>query len=148
MRTLLTFTILLLLTPYVAAQKAASKAPATAVAHLTANYPGAAVKEWKQGAKNWKAEFKLKGEEYDAFYTPAGAWVRTEHNIPKSELPAAVTTALKASKYDSWKIDDVEEHATPEQPKLYKLKMEIEVKKAELFFTTEGKLVREEEKAK
>ncbi|MBP7408883.1 MAG: PepSY-like domain-containing protein [Flavobacteriales bacterium] len=148
MRTLITLILLLVLTPFSVAQKAAIKAPATAVAHLTSNYPGAAVKEWKQGSKNWKAGFKLKGEEYDAYYTPAGAWVRTEHNIPKSELPAAVTTALKANKYDSWKIDDVEEHATPEQPKLYKVKVETEVKKAELFFTPDGKLLREEEQAK
>lgn len=139
---------LLALTTAACAQKASAKAPPTALTHLTNTYPGAAVKEWKQGAKNWKAEFKMKGEEYDAYYTPAGAWVRTEHNIPKSELPAAVTTALKASKYASWKIDDVEEHATPEHPKLYKVKVETEVKKAELFFTPDGKLLREEEKAK
>lgn len=98
------------------AQKASGKTPPTALAHLTNTYPGAAVKEWKQGAKNWKAEFKLKDEKYDAYYTPAGRLgIGTEHNIPKSELPAAVTTSLKASKYNSWKIDDVEEHATPEQ---------------------------------
>ena len=148
MRTIFLSFSLLALTTAACAQKASGKAPATALAHLTNSYPGAAVKQWKQGAKNWKAEFKMKGEEYDAYYTPAGAWVRTEHNIPKSELPAAVATALEASKYNSWKIDDVEEHATLEQPKLYKVKVETEVKKAELFFTPDGKLLREEEKAK
>ena len=148
MRALLTFSVLLVLTPSTVAQKASGKAPPTALTHLTNTYPGAAVKEWKKGAKNWKAEFELKDEKYDAYYTPSGAWVRTEHNIPKSELPAAVTTALKASKYASWKVDDVEEHATPEQPKLYKVKVETEVNKAELFFTPDGKLLREEEKAK
>lgn len=150
MRTLLTLLVLLSLAPVAMAQKAAVKAPATALAHLSKTYPGAVVKEWKQSAKHFKVDFKIKGEAYHAYYSPAGAWVRTEHNIPKSELPAAVVKAMKASKYGSWKIGDVEEHATPEHPKLYKVKVELEEKKqkAELFFTPDGKLVREEGKAK
>jgi Putative beta-lactamase-inhibitor-like, PepSY-like len=128
------------------AQTPTAVVPQAARTHFAQTYPKAVEQEWKTGTKQVKAEFKLKGEKYQALYLLDGKWVRTEHNIPKSELPAAVSAALKASKYGSWKVDDVEEHATPEQPKLYKLKVKSETAKAELFFTPEGRLVREEGK--
>lgn len=130
------------------AQTGADQAPAAAKAHLNKTYPDAVVKEWKRTAKHVKAEFKVKGVDYDAYYSPEGNWVRTEHDVPKNALPAAVTTTLKAGAYGSWKIDDVEEHATPQNALLYKVKVEGGTKEAELFFTPDGKLVRQEEKAK
>lgn len=128
------------------AQTGAAQAPAAAKAHFGKTYPDAVVKEWKRTGRHVKAEFKVKGVEYDAYYTPEGEWVRTEHDIPKSALPAAVTTALKGSAYGSWKVDDVEEHATPVHAVLYKIEVEGATGKAELFYTPTGKLVREEPK--
>jgi len=122
--------------------------PASAKAHLTQTYPKASVKEWKQGTKLFRAEFTLKGEKHTAVYTTEGAWVRTEHDIKKDELPDAITRALKASKFGAWKIEDVEEHATPEHASLFKLKVESEKEKAELFYLPNGKLLKEEVKAK
>ncbi|MBK7383286.1 MAG: PepSY-like domain-containing protein [Flavobacteriales bacterium] len=149
MRYLVLLAAILLFTPFTSAQKpTAVVPPAAASAHLTKTYPGAVVEKWKKGGKHFKADFKLKGETYHAYYTPTGGWVRTEHNIPKSELPAAVAAQLKASKYSNWKIKDVEEHATPEQPRLFKLKVDTEIKKAELVFTPDGNLVSADEKAK
>ncbi|MBL0127047.1 MAG: PepSY-like domain-containing protein [Flavobacteriales bacterium] len=149
MRYLLPLLAILFFATNITAQKpVAVVPPAAASAHLTKTYPGAVVEKWKKGGKHFKADFKLKNETYHAYYTPAGAWVRTEHNIPKNELPAAVAAQLKASKYSNWKIKDVEEHATPEQPRLFKLKVDTEIKKAELVFTPDGKLVSADEKAK
>jgi hypothetical protein len=122
--------------------------PPSAKAHLAQTYPKATVKEWKQGTKLYRAEFTLKGEKHTAVYTTEGAWVRTEHDIKKDELPSAITRALKASKFGAWKIEDVEEHSTPEHPSLFKLKVESEKEKAELFFLPDGKLLKEEVKAR
>ncbi|HRD51640.1 MAG TPA: PepSY-like domain-containing protein [Flavobacteriales bacterium] len=122
--------------------------PAAAQTHLKQHYPKAEVKEWKQGAKNFRAEFKLRGETYKATYTVEGAWVRTEHDIKKDELPGAVMRAIKAGKYAAWKLDDAEEHATPEHAQLFKLKMQSEKENAELFFLPDGKLLKEEVKAR
>ena len=149
MRYLLPLIAILLLAPFTSAQKpVAVVPPAQALAHLTKTYPGAVVGKWKQGGKHLKADLKLKGETYHAYYTSAGAWVRTEHNILKRELPVAVLDKLKTSKFSDWKIKDVEEHSTPEQPRFFKLKVDNEVKKAELTFTTDGKLLSEKEKTK
>lgn len=122
--------------------------PVSAKAHLTQTYPKASVKEWKQGTKLFRAEFTLKGEKHSAVYTTEGAWVRTEHDIKKDELPGTIARALKASKYGGWKIEDVEEHATPEHASLFKLKVESEKEKAELFFLPDGKLLKEEVKVR
>lgn len=131
-----------------AAQPGADQAPQAAKAHLAKTYPDAVVKEWKKTTKHVKAEFKVKGVDYDAYYSPEGGWVRTEHDIPKAALPAAVTSALKGGTYGAWKVDDVEEHATPQHALLYKVKVEGDTKEAELFFAPDGKLVRQEEKAR
>jgi hypothetical protein len=122
--------------------------PAAAKAHLAQRYPKATVKEWKQGAKLYRAEFMLKGEKHTAVYTTEGVWVRTEHDIGKSELPKAVHVALIGGKYSGWIIADVEEHATPEHESLFKVKVESEKEKAELFFLPDGQLLKEEVRAK
>ncbi len=122
--------------------------PASAKAHLAQTYPKAAVKEWKQGTKLFRAEFTLKGEKHTAVYTTDGAWVRTENDIKKEELNGPIMRALKASNYASWKIEDVEEHATLEHASLFKVKVESEKEKAELYFLPDGKLLKEEVKAR
>lgn len=132
----------------VAQTPAAGTPPASAKTHLAQTYPKATVKEWKQGAKIFRAEFTLKGEKYTAVYTAEGAWVRTEHDIKKDELPGAIARALKAGKYGLWKIEDAEQHATPEHASLFKVKLESEKEKAELFFLPDGKLLKEEVKAR
>jgi hypothetical protein len=131
-----------------AAQTTKVDAPAAAQAHLKQHYPKAELKEWKQGAKNYRAEFKLRGETYKATYNAEGTWVRTEHNIKKEELPGAVMRAIKAGKYAAWKLDDAEEHATPEHTKFYKVKLQGEKENAELFIRPDGQLLKEEVKAR
>lgn len=140
--------LLLLLTVSFAAagQTAPVIPPAPAKTHFAQHYPKAKAKEWKQGAKHFSIEFDLKGEGYKATYAADGAWVRTEHDIGKSEIPGPVARALKASKYAGWKLEDEEEHSTPEHPVLIRLKVESETHKAELFFLPDGKLLREEVK--
>ena len=122
--------------------------PAAARTHLNGTYSGAVVKEWKEGKKHFKAEFRLKDETYRAYYSPEGVWVRTEHNVKKSELPEPVTAALLRSKYGKWKIEEVEEHASPRQASIFKVRLKTETKKAELDFAPDGRILKESEKLK
>lgn len=122
--------------------------PAAARTHLNSTYAGAVVKEWKEGKKHFKAEFKLKDETYRAYYTAEGAWVRTEHNVKKSELPGPVTAALERSKYGHWKIEDAEEHASPQQPSFYRVRVKTEAAKAVLDLAPDGRFLKESEKLK
>lgn len=148
MRSTILATALLISAPLLAQKPQSVVPPASAKAHLAQTYPNATVKEWKQGTKLFRAEFTLKGEKHTAVYTTEGAWVRTEHDIRKEELPKAVHVALIAGKYSGWKIDDAEEHTTTEHASLFKVKLESEKEKAELFFLQDGKLLKEEVKEK
>ncbi len=139
-------TVLLTVAQALAAQSTTVTPPPAALAHLLQQHPTAAVKEWKQGAKLYRAVFNVKGEKHTAVYTSAGVWVRTEHDIRKEELPKAVHKTLLTGHYSGWEIDDVEEHRTPTHVQLYKVDVKSASKKAELFLLPEGTLVKEEVK--
>lgn len=128
----------------VVGQKTTTNVPPAAKAHFAQHYPKAKAEEWQQGAKHFSIEFDLRGEGYKATYAADGKWVRTEHDIAKTEVPLAVTKALKASKYATWDLDDEEEHHTPEHPSVIKLKLESPTQKVELFYLPDGKLLKEE----
>lgn len=130
----------------VVGQKTTPNVPPEAKAHFAQHYPKAKAVEWEQGAKHINVEFDLGAEGYKATYTAAGSWVRTEHDIPKSEIPPPVSKALKASKYATWKLEDEEEHNTPKHPSVVKLKLESETQEVDLFFLPDGTLLKEEVK--
>lgn len=142
----LLITVLLTLAQPMVAQQTSITPPPAALAHLLQQHPGAAVKEWKQGAKLYRAIFTQKGEKYTAVYTTDGAWVRTEHDIRKEELPKAVHRTLLTGTYSGWEIDDVEEHRTPTHTQLFKVDVKNTSKKAELFLLPDGTVVKEEVK--
>ena len=144
MRAILPVLPFLLLSPALRAQPGASDAPAAAREHLAAQHPDAVVKEWERRKRNFKVEFKVKGVEYDSYYTTDGAWVRTEHDIEKKDLPAAVTTAMKGGKYSTWKTEDVELHTTPKHAVLYKVKVRSGGEVMEVFQLPDGTLVKEQ----
>lgn len=120
--------------------------PPEATAHFAQHYPKANVKRWKQGEKLYRVEFVLKGRKHTAAYTAEGEWVRTKHDIERTELPKAVHQSLIAGKYGGWKITEMEEHNTPSHPSLFKVKLESEKQKAEAFFLPDGSLLKEEVK--
>lgn len=144
MRTCLPILLLILLNTNLHAQSGASDAPAAARQHLATQHPDAVVKEWERRKRNFKVEFKVKGVEYDSYYTVDGVWVRTEHDIEKKDLPAAITTAMKAGKYGTWKTEDVEQHATPKHAILYKVKVQSGGEVMEVFYLPDGTLVKEQ----
>ena len=119
--------------------------PAKAATHFATQHPNAVVKEWELRKRNYRVEYTEKGVEYDSYYTPEGAWVRTEQEIGPKDLPTTVTAALKAGKYSTWRVDDVEKHATPEHAVLYKVKVEKLGKVMALYHTPDGKLIKEKE---
>lgn len=143
LRTIIT-AILLSSTPFLWGQAPAEQPPASVKAHLLQLYPKASVKKWKQGPRLNKAEFVLRGEKYTAVYTTEGSWVRTEHDIARSQLPKAVHMSLLSGKYGHWKVTDMEEHTTPEHAHLFKVNVESDTEKAKLYFLPDGNLLNEE----
>ena len=51
--------------------------------------------------------------EKEIIFTSAGEWQSTSYDIPKSDLPEKIKAVIKASKYSSYSIDDVDVIITP-----------------------------------
>jgi hypothetical protein len=106
-------------------------------------YPDAYVYEWeyKRQHKIYEAEFIAKGNKYESYFTHEGVWVKTERDIKKEELPQNIWEALTKTEYAHWKVDDIEEHNTPEHGILYELELKDSKKKVYLYFLPDGSII-------
>lgn len=71
--------------------------------------------------------------------TARTAWVYTEWDIHRSELPEAVTAAIPAE-YASYTIDDIEYVQTPDA-EYYLVELECGKQEIELRITAEGRVL-------
>ena len=87
--------------------------PEEVTAAFTAKYPGAVLKDWKIDKAGYKAEFKLDHKKYTAVYATDGTWLKNSTKLCwTKDMPFAVKTALKKSKYASFYKDDIKEVTT------------------------------------
>jgi hypothetical protein len=74
----------------------AAKPPAKVQKAFNSKFPEAASVKWaKENSKEWEAEFTVNGVKTSANFKTTGDWVETESQIDISELPEAVTAAIK-----------------------------------------------------
>lgn len=107
-------------------------------------YPDVYVYEWKWKKKknHYKAKFYIKGIKYKTYFTPAGEWIRTERDVKRWEVPEAVWNGLAETEYANWKVDDREEHQTPEYDLIYEIEVERGKQETLLYFLPDGRLVK------
>ena len=125
-----------------------SEVPTAVTATFKKLHPDTYVHEWEYSRKNqqYEAEFILKGTRYEAYFTRDGQWLRTERDIMKADLPQEVLAGLAKTEYAAWKIDDVEEHQSPEHALFYEIEVEQGKQEVYLYFLPDGKLIRTEKK--
>ncbi|MBR5133378.1 MAG: PepSY-like domain-containing protein [Alistipes sp.] len=103
--------------------------------------------EWKRGRKYRVAEFKLNGQECEAWYTKSDEWVLTEYHISFSDLPEAVQTAFTQGYGASTPVDDVYRVERSKGETLYTIESVVIVNGFDtdifLTYTADGTLVRE-----
>ena len=75
-------------------------------------YPGAVIVDSEYDDGEIEVEIIHDGRGKDVYFNKINEWLRTEWDVRKSELPAAVLTQVNAA-YPSWKIDDAEFMETP-----------------------------------
>lgn len=75
-------------------------------------YPGAVIVDSEYDDGEIEVEIIHDGRGKDVYFNKINEWLRTEWDVRKSELPAAVLTQVNAA-YPSWKIDDAEFQETP-----------------------------------
>jgi uncharacterized membrane protein YkoI len=134
------FSILLAAMSIAAVSYGQIKVPANVTAAFNKKFPGASSVKWsKENAKEFEAEFKLNNNSVSANFGTDGAWTETETTINASELPAAVTSAIK-TKYPGSTVTLSEKVEKPEKT-YYEVELKANNKKKELEISPEGKFM-------
>lgn len=103
-------------------------------------YPNATRIEWEREGVYYVADCYIGNYEADVWFDAQAVWQMTELDIAYTDLPQAVITALAASEYSSWKIDDLDKLVYADGEVLYVVEVESGAKEYNLFFTEEGVL--------
>ncbi len=70
--------------------------PEIIVESFQEKFPNAKSVEWeKEGGDEWEADFLEADEKYSASFTLAGAWLATELEIEKRDMPSYLSSLLK-----------------------------------------------------
>ena len=89
-------------------KKESESAPKAVEAAFQQKFPNAQNAKWeKENDAEWEADFKLDGKKYSANFSKDGTWKETEHEISKSEIPAAVQKTLNTD-FEGYKVDEAE----------------------------------------
>lgn len=117
--------------------------PSMVVSAFNTKYPNMKVTDWdwEEDKGMFEAEFKMGGRDWEAYFSPEGAWEKTKASISKAQLPAAVSKAMTSGEYNTWKMDDFMEMDTPDKGKLYKMEAEKGKERMYLKFDASGKMV-------
>ena len=130
--------LLVAATLFVSMSCTAQKTPAAVQAAFTKTFPGITAK-WDTEDGNYEANFKKDGKTMSATFDSKGGWLETETDIAISELPAAVSTYIKAN-YSGMKIKEAAMLKTPGGD-MY----EAEVNGKDLMFDMNGNFMKEAE---
>lgn len=79
---------------------------------LAGKYPGAVIKDVEYDDGLIEVEIIHDGRGKDVYLTKDFVWVRSEWDVRKAELPAAVLSKI-TSDWPAWKIDNAEYFETP-----------------------------------
>jgi hypothetical protein len=99
------------------------------------------VKWGKENAKEYEADFYLKGVKMSANYDLQGNWKETETEIAVKYLPEAVLSAIK-TKYPSATISGADKVEKAAHGIMYEADVKINSKKKEVELFPDGKFVK------
>jgi hypothetical protein len=118
------------------------KVPAAVKTAFNAKFPNATNVKWgKENAKEFEAEFKLNNKAISANFGMDGSWVETESGIPVSDLPAAVSAAIKA-KYPGAPFTGAEKTEQPGNKVIYEVTIKVNGKKKGIEINPDGSFVK------
>lgn len=109
-------------------------------------YPNAGRVEWETKTGYQVAEFKVNGNDTEAWFDTSGKWLMTKTEISFGQLPELVRTDLKADAnvYKNWKIEDIDKLERPDAATIYIIEVEQGDNEADLYYTEDGILFKVE----
>ncbi|NDV65138.1 PepSY-like domain-containing protein [Bacteroides sp. 224] len=112
---------------------------------LSAKYPNATRVEWEKKRTFLVADCWVGDKDIDVWFTESAEWRMTETDLLPANLPEAITTAIAASKYASWRIDDVDYLEYPSKDAEYVIEVEQGKTGMALYYTATGEFLREKD---
>ena len=104
-------------------------------------YPNAQDVYWSKKGVYYVADCRVDGTELDVWFNEKAAWVMTEEDIFRSQLPDAVNTSYENGKYGNWVIDDQIKLTFPSSPTtVYFLEVQSGDKENALYYMPDGTL--------
>ena len=120
------------------------KIPAEVTEALRVKYPMATNIEWRDNISGFTVTFELKEDKHLARFTNEGIWESTETEMAEIGLPAKVKESVEKGKYADWELGLIHKIELPENKIQYRVEVvKNELRKKKLYFTPEGKLVRD-----
>lgn len=120
------------------------KIPSEVTEAFKTKYPEATNVEWRDKLSNFSAIFESDNETYEARFNSKGEWQLTEHEIDESDLPEAVRDGYDKSKYAEWEITRIHKIELADGSFQYRIEsVKSEVRKKNLFFNSEGRLIKD-----
>lgn len=109
---------------------------------FASKFPNAKNVKWgKENAHEYEAEFKLNDQSISANFKLDGSWVETESSIAVSDLPSAVTNAIKL-KYPGTILNEAEKVEMPGGKTVYETVVKVNGKKKEIEINPDGTFVK------
>ncbi len=117
---------------------AQQKAPAEVQNAFKQKYPEAKSVQWEMENDNeWEAEFKMNGREMSANFDLQGNWQQTETEVKMSELPVAVSDAIK-TQFAGYKAEEPEKIEMANGEVAYEVALEKDDEEWEVVFAADG----------
>ena len=120
------------------------KIPAVVKQNFAKQYPKAESIKYDDDLVNVNVSFVLEGEKMNAEYTNKGIWKNTEKKWSFEQMPDSVKDGFRKSRFADRDVKEVVMIYLPADVIQYRIKAEkSSVEKKYLFFSPEGRLLRE-----
>ncbi len=142
MKNIIFLLVTLLITGGVAsAQKlTVDKVPAEVRQAFMKKFPTVYKYSWEMEEENYEVSFKLDGKEASADFDATGAWLESEVEIHKSDLPQAITDAIQRD-FPGFETEEVVKGETPVKGTFYEVKVEKSEEEYEAIYSESGTLL-------
>jgi hypothetical protein len=114
-----------------------TEVPSVVVNSFKGQFTNALKTEWEKKGNNYEAEFEVGTVEHAVILDPSGKVLMQEQDIANTELPAAVTNAIKQN-YKGYELDEAEKVEYNGQA-YYKVELTRYFLGKDLVFSADGK---------
>lgn len=122
---------------------AQSKTPTAVTTAFNQKFPYATKVKWgKENAYEYEASFEWKGEKLSANFSDTGEWLETESPIAFNQLPEKVQSAFNVA-HKGATVKAVAKIETSKGITKFEVEFKQGVKTVELFYTADGKEIKE-----